>query len=122
MARVLRTTRRLPKETLTFEPFESLDGQGMPDYGTPVEFEGNVLEYDASNAEQFVVTKDGSRVRTPLTVYVEGDAPDVPNEQDRVTLSEGRTFIVAERKKVSGLTYSRSEPDHYRLRCRIEQE
>jgi hypothetical protein len=123
MPRILRTTRRLPKETLELEPFLTLDAQGMPSHGSPVEFEANVLEYDAAvgmKGAEFIIVRDGSRVETPLTLYVQGDATDVPAEQDRVIRGSGSKFIVAEKKTVSGLLYTAAQPDHYRLRCRVE--
>lgn len=121
--RVLRTTRRLPLEEVTYQPAEGLDGQGRPQYGTGAGFQANVLEYDAGAARdgsQFVVSREGSRIVTPLTLYLPGDALDVPNEGDRIVLYDGRAFIVAERRATSGLRHSRSTPDHYRLRCREE--
>jgi hypothetical protein len=123
MPQILRTTRRLPRETLTGEAFTGLDAQGMPAYDSPVEFDANVLEYDAaqfSRGAEFVVMPDGSRVVAPLTLYVLGDAPWVPSGQDRVTLPDYRRFIVAEVKPVSGLRHARTAPDHHRLRCRVE--
>lgn len=121
--RILRTTRRLPKEMVLLERFEGLDDQGKSDYSPGEPFEANVAEYDValfSRGAEFAATPDGSRVRTPLTLYVQGDAAVVPNEQDRVALADGRRFIVVERTPFSGLRHTRSEPDHYRLRCRVE--
>jgi hypothetical protein len=124
VTQILRTIRRLPKETLEYEPFAGLDGQGSPSYDTPISFEANVLEYDptgsgSSRGHQFVNKADGSLIRTPLTLYVAGDAASVPAEQDRITV-DATNYIVMERAKVSGLRYSRNSPNHYRLRCRRE--
>lgn len=123
MTQILRTTRRLPLETLELERYISMDGQGAPSYDTTVDIEANVVEYDAGatgKGAAFVTTRDGSQVHTPLTLYMRGDATVVPNEQDRITLADGRAFIVAEKKPVSGLRKRRTEPDHYRLRLRTE--
>lgn len=124
MTQVLRTIRRLPKETLSYEAFLGLDGQGKPNYDTPVSFDANVLDYDPatggqSQGHQFVNQGDGSKVRIPLTLYVAGDAANVPSEKDRVT-SGASTFIVLERVTVSGLRYTRANPNHFRLRCKQE--
>lgn len=117
---VLRTTRRLPKETLSFEPFTGIDGQGASAYGPATSFAANVAEQGANRGREFVVMPDGSQVRTPYTIYVEGDyVGPVPSEQDRVTL-DGRRFIVAERTAPRGLDYGRDAVDHYRLRLRAE--
>ena len=118
---ILQITRDLPKETMSFEPFIGIDGDGQESYDTPLSFEANRMEYDAATkeAEQFVVLPDGSRVRTPVTLYVQGDETNVPAQEDRVTLPDSRTMIVAERKTVAGLYFTPAEPDHYRLRLRL---
>lgn len=110
--RTLRTTRKLPKETLSLEAFSGIDGQGKPSYDTAVSFEANVLWSD-----EFITTSDGSEVRVPLTLYVEGDETNVPAEQDHVEV-DGVTFTVLERTEPRGLWSARSTPGHYRLRCR----
>ena len=117
--RMLRTTRRLPTEVVQLERSTGLDGQGAPSYASAIEFDANVLEYDAARGEQFVILPDGSRVDTPLTLYIRGDETAVPDVADRITLVSGVQFIVMERTVVSGLRSSRSEPDHYRLRCKV---
>jgi hypothetical protein len=123
--RVLRTTRRLPRETVDYQTRVGMDGQGRPSYGTVQSLEANVLEYDATRyheGSQFIIARDGSRVMTPVTLYVPGtvDPEDVPPEESRITLGDGRQFIIAERVVVSGLRRARTQPDHYRLRCRRE--
>jgi hypothetical protein len=121
--RMLRTTSALPTETLELERFAGLDGQGLPSYETEVEFEANVVEYDFRGARtggrEFAVDVDGSEVRTPLNLWIQGTASVVPDEQDRVTRGES-PFIVVEKKTVQGLRRLASEPDHYHLRCRKE--
>lgn len=119
---MLRTTGSLPTETLSYEPFEGVGSDGQSSYGDALSFEANVLEYDAaqfSQGAQFIVEDDGSRVRIPLTLYVQGTATNIPDEGDRVA-RDGRSFIVAERAPVSGLRHLPEAPDHYRLRCRDE--
>jgi hypothetical protein len=120
--RILRTTQSLPKETLQWEPFDGYDGEGKPSYGSPLDFEANVLEYDPSgfSGRTFVTNADGSVTHVPLCLYIQGDEENVPNQEDRVTLGDDRTFIVVDKKIVHGLRYTHAQPDHYRLRCRIE--
>lgn len=121
--RMLRTTARLPTETLGLEGFAGLDGQGFPSYDAPVDFEANVVEYDtalrARGGHEHVITEDGSKIETPLTLYVQGTASVVPDEQDRITRG-GTQFIVREKTTVQGLHRLASEPDHFRLRCSRE--
>jgi hypothetical protein len=120
--RMLRTTSALPTETLELERFAGLDGQGLPSYEAEVEFEANVVEYDFTGfgrGREFAVDVDGSEVRTPLNLWIQGTASVVPSEQDRVTRG-GSPFIVVEKKTVQGLRRLASEPDHYHLRCRKE--
>jgi hypothetical protein len=119
---ILRTTQRLPKEMLQYEPTVGFDGQGKPSYGTPVSFEANTLLYDPANSghgAQFTVNATGSVVRIPLMLYVQGDETNVPVEGGRVTRA-GRKYIVVEAKPVSGLDYTPDEPDHHEIRCRTE--
>ena len=121
--RVLRTIKRLPKETVSWEAFSGLDGQGSPSYASPVELEAKVFPYDTTmrgQGERFVVMENGSRIETPLTLYIDGESESVPGEQDRITIDSDRSFIVVEKQVASRLDYSRFEPSHYRLRCRVE--
>jgi hypothetical protein len=123
---ILRTTQRLPKETVEYEEPTGADAQGRTTYGTPAQFEANVVPYDtvvqANKGARYVTDKDGSIIVTPLTLYIEGDEPNVPYEECRITLADTpeKRWIVAERSAPSGLDYTRFEPDHYRLRCRAE--
>jgi hypothetical protein len=122
---ILRTTRNLPKEDVGYQDRTGLDGQGAPSYGSSVDLSANVVEYDTATSgrgsgAQFVTAPDGSIIRTPLTLYVEGDSLVVPAVEARIALSDGRSFIVAEVAKVAGLLFSRHEPDHYRVRCKVE--
>ena len=120
--RMLRTTAALPTETMELERFSGLDGQGLPAYEDAVEFKANVVEYDfaaSRRGREFAVDVDGSRVRTPLNLWIHGTASVVPGEQDRVTRGGGR-FVVVEKRVVQGLRRLASEPDHYHLRCRRE--
>ena len=125
MPQILSTTQLLPKETIGLERYNGLDGQGLPAYATSVDFSANVLEYDVASigsgrGAQFVTNSDGSITLTPLTLYVQGDESNVPNAEDRITLSDNRTFIVKEKITVHGLLYTRAQPDHFRLRCAVE--
>lgn len=117
--RVLRTTRRLPKEPVQWEAVTGADGQGMVAYADPVCVMANVVEYDAGKGEQYIVMPDGSRVMVPLTLYLDGDTCGVPDKGDRITM-DGKPFIVEERKAVRGLRLQRGKNDHYRIRCRDE--
>lgn len=125
MPRVLRTTRRLQKETWELERLTGLDGQGMPSYASPVEFDANVVDYDMvgqKRGQAFVVMSDGSEVLVRKTLYVEGDESDIPDEGDRVGPpgEDEDRFIVAERSALRGLRRPRDENDHVRLRVRDE--
>jgi len=117
--RILQTTVHLPTETLTLEAFDGMDGQGVTDYGSPVEFAANVMEQAAGRGFEFLTLPDGSQVRTPFTLYVRGDESNAPREQDRVVI-DSRNYIVVERTAPRGLAYGRDEVDHYRLRVREE--
>jgi hypothetical protein len=124
MMQIMRTTQLLPKETVTLERVDGHDGQGLTTYESAVTFEANIVEYDTAAlageaGSQFVTNADGSMIRTPLSLYVQGDELEVPNEEDRVTV-DSKAYIVKERKLVHGLLYTRAEPDHYRLRCAVE--
>lgn len=117
---ILATTKALDKETLELEPFAGLDGQGLPSYSSPVEFDANVIERNMpSPGREFVVDTDGSRIDTPVTLYVEGDETNVPDEQDRVTI-DSEPYIVVERLTYRGLGMTRSQLDHIKLRLREE--
>jgi hypothetical protein len=121
--RILRTTQRLPLLTLQYEVQTGVDGQGKPSYDSAVDLDANVVEYDAAQfgrGEQYVIADDGSRVETPLTLYVRGDSSVVPATKARVTLADDRRFIVMEVKPVAGLMRLHTEPDHYRVRCKVE--
>lgn len=115
-------TTLLPLETVAWEAHTGVDELGRDSYDTPVDTEANIVEYDTARAgtsgAEFVTKDDGSTVLTPLTLYYRGDAVAVPDEQDRVTIDGTRQFIVEQRKIVHGLTFTRAQPDHYRLRCR----
>lgn len=119
--RMLRTTASLPTEALSLERFTGLDGQGLPSYGSELDFDANVVEYDVElrKGREHVVDSDGSKIQTPLTLYVQGIASVVPDEQDRITRG-GTQFIVREKTRVQGLHRLASEPDHFRLRCSRE--
>ena len=118
---VLRTTRRLPTETIGYEAFLAYDGQGLASYDTTVDFDAHVVEYDAgSGGIEYILKPDGSRIRVPLVLFVVGDAPIVPAEKGRLTLTDGRTFVVYENYPVHGIFHLRTEPDHYKIRCLAE--
>ena len=117
---ILRTTRLLPTETISWEAYQGLDGTGAPDFATAVDLDANVVPYDVlAGGEEYVIGPDGTRIRIPLSLYFVGDAATVPVEGDRVTWS-GTAYIVVERTTVSGLFYTAAQPDHFELRCRAE--
>lgn len=114
--------RVLALETVAYEPFTGVDGQGAPSYGSSVNTQANVEERSMGGrgeGARYVIGPDGSEVHVPLTLYIPGDEANVPSEQDRVTVS-GSTYIVMERTPIRGLRAARSAPDHYRLRCSDE--
>lgn len=121
--RVLRTTRSLPKETWELERFAGLDGQGKPSYASPVDFDADVVEGDPAarrDGNQYLTDTSGSRILVRRTLYIEGDEPNIPDEQDRVGPPGGTKFIVAEKSSYRGLRYARGEEDHFRVRVRDE--
>lgn len=119
MSQVLGVLRRAPKETVSYEAFAGLDGQGMPSYDSSVDVTAHVREYSGANGEQYITTADGSQQRVTLTLWVEGDALLIPEEQGRITRG-GRSYIIMEKKSVSRLRNPASLPSHVRLRCRSE--
>lgn len=121
MPRMLRTTRRLPQEDFRLEAVTGFDGQGVPTYDVPGQpFRANAMTYTPAmrDGRTFANTKDGSEIRISLALYLQGTSSVVPKEQDRIRQADGRAFIVHERRDVTGLSYRRSEPDHYRILCK----
>lgn len=108
----MRLWRVADRETVSVEAYSGLDAQGKPSYNTEVEIEAHVRRSDS-----FVITSDGSEVKTPVTLYVEGDEAYLPDERDRVTV-DSETFIAMERKTRRRIITGRSTLDHIRLRCR----
>jgi hypothetical protein len=123
MTQLLQVTQSLPTETLLYETPVTWDAQNLPTYAAPVSFAANVVEGDVvgqrGRGAQFINQRDGTQLHIPLTLYVRGDAPNVPDKEARITRG-GETFIVVERLTVAGLWHTAAEPDHYRLRCRKE--
>jgi len=123
VTRILRTTQRLPKEPMQLERVTDVDQGGVTLYDSPVGFEANAVEYDVvarSRGSEFVEARDGTRYRVVATLYVQGDQTEVPELEDRVTRQDGRKMIVTDKKIVSGLLYTSSEPDFIRLGMRNE--
>lgn len=122
--RILATTRALDAEPVEVHRFQNIDAQGLPTYGSPVEALANVLERDITSRKggrEQVIAPDGSAIMTPLTLYFVGDEPVIPNEGDRIELTDGRRFIAAEVAPYRGLRYRRDQIDHVRVRCRKER-
>ena len=118
---ILQTTAELPREDFVFETKIGRDDDGAPQYDTALPFEANVEEYN----DQYVTMPDGSKVMTPLVLYVvaeiAGVAQAVPEREARVTrTSTGRMYIVMHRNVVTGLDYDTTEPDHFRLKLAEE--
>lgn len=118
MTRILRTTRALPKETLTLQRALSIDDGGRTVYDEPgVPFEGDVVEYEsATKGREFITFDDGSQKRVSLVIRVVGDSSVVPDRSDRVVRASGRRFIVGEQHPVRGLRFNVGQNDHYKLR------
>lgn len=108
----MRLLKRGPMETMTVEPFSSVDSQGAPSYSTGHAIDARVVEEDA-----VVRTGDGSEVRTTLTAWVDSDEILLPVERDRVSVGDS-AYIVVERQAPKRLMSG--EVDHVRLRCREE--
>ncbi len=104
--------RHLTLETVGIEAHTGVDAQGAPAYDTSVDYDVRVVRQD-----KVIITADGSKLRTQLTLWVPFDATVAfPDERDRVTLG-GITFIVAEVKDVKD---SNAVIHHRRCRCRRE--
>lgn len=119
MTQVLRTTRRLTKETVQWEIFTGLDGAGSPSYDTATDLTAHVVEYDGSRGHEYLIDAAGTQVRIPVVLFVEGDVTPVPDEQDRITI-DSATYTVFQKFTVHGLTYTRASPDHYKFALRAE--
>lgn len=119
---VLQTTRNLPKEALTLEREAGVSNAGVTSYASPLSFEANFVLYDTgarARGSEFVTVRDGSQHKVAVSLVVQGDETNVPNEGDRITRG-GRKFIVVGKKIVSGLEYTDAEPDHTTIWCRDE--
>jgi hypothetical protein len=106
-------SRLADTETVTVEVYAAYDGQGRPTFDSEVEILAHVRRTDA-----YVIAKDGSKVKTPLTLYVPPGQGLTPGEKDRITLSDGDVFTVAEAVSPRRIGASRSSGvDHTRARC-----
>jgi len=99
-------------EDVTLEAYGGYDGQGLPSYGTAVSISAHVRRTD-----DFIITGSGSKMPTPVTLYVPPGQGTVPGEKDRVTLAEGGEWTVLEVTAPRRLGRARTAaPDHYRCR------
>lgn len=115
----LRTiARRAKKETVSVEPFSSLDGQGSPSYNASQDIDVFVIEDQTGRGDHgLVVSAEGSEIRVSLVLWVPGDESPLPGEQDRITRS-GDTFIVEATRVAKNLRSA--SIDHVKAMCRDE--
>ena len=103
----------MAKEDVSYAAYDSMDGQGKPTYGTAVTIKARVIE-----VESFVLSSDGTKIPTQLTLYVPPGQDAVPARKGTITLADARVFNVKEvtsPRKIGGARSS--NPDHYRLKC-----
>lgn len=99
-------------ETVLVHAMVGVDGQGKPQYNTPVEIVARVVRESV-----LVPASDGSMVKSIATTWVDADQVLLPKEQDQLEFEDDTLVIVIERmdRKQLGGTL-----DHVRLRCRTE--
>jgi hypothetical protein len=87
-------TARAGVQALTLERLAGTDGQGVPSYGSALALDGFPVR------EHTVVrTASGDEIAAVATVWVDaGEAPNLPDEQDRLTLADGFVGIVIKRE------------------------
>lgn len=89
----------------------NVDGQGAPEYGSPVDFEARAVDED-----KLVVTVDGNRIRTQLTLWIPPGQLTAPRRGDRVTWNNV-DYIV---EQYRSLLDTRGNEELERVRCRRE--
>lgn len=114
-SRVMRTVRKVPKETVVVRPFSAVSGKGVVTFGAAVNVEARVLR----DSRDYMTSTDGTKIRLPVILYVEGDADYLPKEKDRVEL-DGANLVVGTRTEPRRLGRTRDEIGHVRLACRLE--
>ena len=105
--------RLMSRETVTVEVYSGYDDEGAQSFAAGVTIEAGVIRSDS-----YIIDREGSRIATPLTLYVSPGQAVTPGEQDRITLSNGDVFSVAlvtEPRRIEALRSG--SPDHTRCRC-----
>jgi len=98
-------------KTVTLQPYNGFDGQGLPAYDTAVTFTARVRE-----GSEFVNLIDGSQVRITLEMWLPSATVNVPDEKDRVVYG-GTNYIV---EMVDDVRDFKDQRSHIRVRCRDE--
>lgn len=119
MTHILQTTQNLDKEEVILEAYLGADFESAPLYASPVAILAHVKECGPNNQKAFMPTPTGSMVRTPYTLYVQGDVSPLPKEQDRLTI-RGELYIVALESRPRKIGLGPDQLDHVRLRARLE--
>src|SRR5690242_16320853 len=88
-----------------------VDGQGKPQYATPVDILARVV-----HQVTLIQRPDGSTINADATMWIDGQQPLLPDRQDQITLADGTLYEVLERK--DGVTLN-GGLDHIRVMCRI---
>ena len=123
MTQILRTTQRITStggESFGWESFQGVGSDGAESFGSSITLTGHIVEYDGSEKNQYAVQPDGTLVRTPVVIFMPGDASTVPIVGDRITIDSDRVFFVAEKVIVHGLWYTRASPDHFTLKLKAD--
>lgn len=101
--------RHAELETVTVEPYLTVDGQGKPSYDTAAEIVGRVVRED-----DVARTREGDEIKSVATVWVDGEQSPLPVYNDRVTVT-GLVGIVVEHVERRTL---RNVLDHVRVKLR----
>lgn len=103
---------RLATDTLEVEPFDTLDGQGVPSYSASQTVSARVVL-----SGERTVDSEGSEVRADLVAWVDSGESHLPDTRDRLTHDDGETYIVINRKERRRLT---GGLDHVKVEAREE--
>jgi|SRR5690242_1638268 len=97
--------------TVGVDAIIGVDGQGKPQYATTVDILARVV-----HQVTLIQKPDGSTINADATLWIDGQQPVLPKEQDQIELPDGTLLEVLERK--DGVTLN-GALDHVRLMCRI---
>lgn len=105
--------RHAPLEEIQVETLTGVDGQGKPEYDSPVTIDAYVEHED-----RVLRLVGGEEIEVKATVWVDGAQDVLPAHSARLTLENGLVGIVVER--VDARTIQSNTVDHVRLFLRKE--